>query len=904
MGGHRDSRNVPLQALLDILDSDTTLITVNRRLARAVIEAYAQLRVAAGDTAWRTPDVIPYSAWVERSWRQCKAASDAALLRTSQERLLWERVIRQHGLPNDDQRPLLEMGPAARKAAEAHALVNAWNIPLDARDFDFSGESRAFRTWTRAFRVQCGEGGWIDAASAAAALAESDRIAAADPLPRAVFAGFDVVTPQQQAIRTALARLGVAVIDASRPQHESRCVVRAMDDPASELRAAALWARNRMSNAPESRLGIVIPELHRMRAEAGRIFDEVLSPGSAMPGMLNVDRGFNISYGEPLSRIAVIGDALIALRLAGGAVELAEAGRLLRSPFLRAGPKSISARARFDARLRDIGEPELTLDGLAARAARHPALDLGLRQLLELRRKAARPEPMQAWADFFSRWLLTLGWPGERSPDSAEFQALEAFSGLLDEFAGMGAVTGAVALEEALPLLLRLADETVFQPRSEPAPVQILGVLESAGLSFDGLWVAGLHDSCWPPAPEPDPLVPVSLQRAAGLPSASPDGQLRLARERLDAWFGAAGEVVLSYPRYQQDEPLRPSPLIGAASFEAGGDDAGSTPVEFSLRLNRSPARLEWIEDQRAPPLGTSRGGAGVLADQAACPFRAFARWRLGADGVAVAASPLDARIRGNLVHAVLNAIWTGIRSQSNLKALPAENLRERISLAVEQAMAAERRCRPDTLRGPLARIERARLCALVEAWLEAEKVRSPFEVVALERTIDTAVGPLSIKVRPDRLDRLESGGHFVIDYKTGNAEVRDWFGARPDDPQLALYTLAVESDGADVTVAGAAYGGLKRSAIGYRGLADRDGLAAGVASLDSSTVKAAKSVTDWATLKSEWRRTLVTLAVAYASGEAKVDPKSPPATCANCRVMPLCRVFEPGAPVSGEAQT
>jgi ATP-dependent helicase/nuclease subunit B len=891
-----------VRALLDLIDDNTTLVSVNRRLSRAVIEAYAQLRIAAGETAWRTPDVIPFSAWVERSFRAGQD-NDGVLLRAAQERLLWEQVIGEGTPPAGDDEAPLEVAPAARRAAEAYAIVNAWNIPLDARDFDFSKESRAFRTWARAFRVHCEECGWIDSASAATALAESDRIAAANPRPRAVFAGFDFVTPQQQAIRTALARRGVAVMDASRPQRKARCVVRAVDDPTSELRAAALWARSRVNDAPESRLGIVIPELHRMRAAVERIFGEAFSPGCAMPGMLAVDRGFNITYGEPLSRISVIGDALIALRLAGGAVELAEAGRLLRSPYLRAGLKAISARARFDAGLRDIGEPELTLDGLAARAARDPALELGLRGLLDMRREVPRRQLMQFWADFFSRWLWTLGWPGERSPDSAEFQALEAFGGLLDELAGMGAVTGPVALEEALRLFLKRADETVFQPRSEPAPVQILGALESAGLSFDGLWVAGLHDGCWPPAPEPDPFVPVSLQRAAGLPSASSDAQLRLARDRLRAWCGAAGEVVLSYPRYQQDEPLRPSPLIGAASLEAVEDDAESPPVEFSLTLNLKPAGLERVDDQRAPPLGSSRGGAGVLGDQAACPFRAFARWRLGADAVPVAASPLDARIRGNLVHAVLNALWTELRSQSNLKAVPAETLRERISLAVEQAIAGERRRRPDTLRGPLARVERARLCALMEAWLEAEKARAPFEVVALERTIDTAVGPLSLKVRPDRVDRLESGEHFVIDYKTGNAEVRHWFGERPEDPQLALYTLAVESDGADVTVAGAAYGGLKRGAIGYRGLADLDGLAAGVAKVETSTVKAAKTVTDWAALKFEWRRTLESLAVAYASGEAKVDPKSPPATCANCRVMPLCRVFEHGAPAKGEAK-
>ncbi len=733
----------------------------------------------------------------------------------------------------------------------------------------------------------------MDSALAATALAEGELLAAARPRPRVVFAGFDVVTPQQLAVRAALARLGVEVVEAPPSRREARRAFRAFDDPQTELRAAALWARSRLFDAPDSRLGVVVPELHRVRAATERIFDELLSPGCAMPGGVDAERAFNTSYGETLSRVAVIGDALIALKLAGGAVALEEVGRLLRSPYLGAGQSALFGRARLDAGLREIGEPELTLDNLAVRAARYPSLGIGFDQLLEMRRAAPRRQPLRSWSEFFSRWLRALGWPGERPPDSGEFQAVEAFRGLLDELAGMGAVAGPVALQRALSLFLELAEETLFQPRSAPAPVQILGALETAGLGFDGLWISGMHDGCWPPAPEPDALVPVSLQRAAGVPTATPDGQLRLAEKRLRDWCRAADEVVLSYPRYQKDEPLRPSPLIAAANFELAEDRAEYSPPEVSLGLNRVSARLEKVDDERAPKLRVSRGGARVLADQSACPFRAFARWRLGAEGVPVAASPMDARTRGNLVHHVLSVLWSELRNQSNLKAMPVEALRQRISSAVDQAMAEERRRRPDTLRGCYARIEQTRLCALIEAWIEGEKSRAPFEVVALEKTSEVAVGPLSLEVRPDRIDRLDSGEYLVIDYKTGDVQVRDWFGERPQDPQLALYTLAVESDDTEPSVAGCAYGLLKRGKIGFRGLADRDGLAAGVSDVATSSVRATKTVNGWPALKSEWRRTLEALAVAYASGDARVDPKAPPTTCANCRVTPLCRVFE-----------
>jgi len=43
--------------------------------------------------------------------------------------------------------------------------------------------------------------------------------------------------------------------------------------------------------------------------------------------------------------------------------------------------------------------------------------------------------------------------------------------------------------------------------------------------------------------------------------------------------------------------------------------------------------KLESFEDSKAPPSSQAvRGGTRVLSDQAACPFRAFARWRLAAE--------------------------------------------------------------------------------------------------------------------------------------------------------------------------------------------------------------------------------------------------------------------------------
>ena len=66
----------------------------------------------------------------------------------------------------------------------------------------------------------------------------------------------------------------------------------------------------------------------------------------------------------------------------------------------------------------------------------------------------------------------------------------------------------------------------MFQPEGTDAPIQLLGVLEGAGLDFDALWVAGLSADRWPPAPAPNPLLPLHWQRERNVPRSSAENEL------------------------------------------------------------------------------------------------------------------------------------------------------------------------------------------------------------------------------------------------------------------------------------------------------------------------------------------------------------------------------------------
>ena len=176
-----------------------------------------------------------------------------------------------------------------------------------------------------------------------------------------------------------------------------------------------------------------------------------------------------------------------------------------------------------------------------------------------------------------------------------------------------------------------------------------------------------------------------------------------------------------------------------------------------------------------------------------------------------------------------------------------------------------------------MAELEHARLARLAREWLAIEGERDDFEVVAREdkRTLDVA--GLAFTGRIDRMDRLASGGHALIDYKTGRATPNDWIGERPDDPQLPLYAITAKED-----IAAVAFARIKPGEMRYMGFTrDRDAL---------PKVKTAEA---WDPLKEGWRRELALLGGEFAQGVARVDPKRGLKTCRHCDLQPLCRVHE-----------
>jgi probable DNA repair protein len=587
---------------------------------------------------------------------------------------------------------------------------------------------------------------------------------------------------------------------------------------------------------------------------------------------------FNVSLGDPLSGHPLVAHALAALQLGGREIEFELASLLIRSPFIAGGESELQRRARLDARLRRRAEPIVTLERLVRMIDDTPALAHRLAAYAEFRKsRLFGAQSPGDWARAFSEALSLLGFPGERALDSAEYQTLKKWHEVVTRLACLDRVAGRMGFEEALGRLRRMTGGTLFQPETPEVPIQVLGVLEAAGMTFDHAWVMGLSDDAWPMQSRPNPLVPLRLQRAARVPNASPGATLELARRLTAEWLGCAGEVVLSHPRREQDRDLAASPLIAHLP-----DVVLQLPEYETWRdaIHRGAAE-ERLPDAQAPvpaPSEAAHGGAALLKDQAACPFRAFAVHRLAARGVESPHTGLDARERGTLVHRVLASVWSDLRTKQALDAIGDADLEAMLDKAAEDAIARKRGDRPTTLGGRFAVVERARLARLAGEWLKQERARGGFAVLATEDKRAARLGAVKLSLRLDRVDETDAGDRIVIDYKTGKATVPSMLGARPDEPQLPLYVTVAEPDAAAV-----AFGQVRTGEMKFVGLARDAGVLPG----------AKPPAPRWDEQRALWRAELERLAGDFAAGYAAVDPKKPPHTCRNCGLQPLCRIGE-----------
>ncbi len=780
------------------------------------------------------------------------------VLTPRQNRLLWERATAR---ALGDALPA-RTGPLAAQAAASWQRACDWlvsqpDIAAAARSPDATFFARAAGN----FIAACRSGGWQDPASLAAAVAEGVRNGSCVVAGTLEFAGFERPSPAQLQVIEAAEHAGSLVSMREPGSGGGTSRVRAAADPDSELLAAGAWARERLLARPDARVGIIVPDLAGGPRRAARLVADGFSPGWQLEPQSG--HGVDISYGLPLADYGLIDTALALLGLVTDDPDFLVLSHLLRTPFLSVGEPA--ARAALEVALRRLPDrrwdPLRFADSLPERLAADNRDFLQAMQRIAAARSDWRERASPAvWAERIDSLLgeAGWGWPGG-TLDSEAYQLVNAWRSLLNQFAALGRVSGPLRGTEAVREVTGAARDTLFQPESDSAAVQVMGMLEASGMAFDALWISGMDTTTWPPPQRPDPLLPMALQRQYGMPDATPSDTLDYAVRIFSGLLRCAGEVVVSWPRRDGDAELTPSPLI--ENLPPDQEVSGQTPYAAGLA---GTAVLEPLTPDPAPPLAAGErlpGGHGALTAQRTQPFDAFAGYRLRAEPLETPVAGLSARDRGTVVHRALESVYRRWPSRSGLQEAGEGARAEAVRGAVDRALARYR-IGADARLESLIGLESERCTALVTAFLDADLDRPEFADVLCEEPRVVQVGPLELAIRPDRIDRID-GGWAVIDYKTGASG--STVGRDPDDPrQLQLVVYAMSQPG---PVNALAVGVVHPHRLGYVGVHD--------ARIDWPG-RGMTAVEEWVPLLNAWKAQAYSLAEAIAAGDARLNLTRP----------------------------
>ncbi|MBS3758818.1 MAG: PD-(D/E)XK nuclease family protein [Desulfobacterales bacterium] len=888
-----DYPQIPYSKRCQKIDSGASLVTVNRRLARRLMAEYAAAKTAAGFSVWETPEILPYSVWIEKLYDSLLLNPDLDAvndfpdpLSPAQELWLWESVISESNYGMD----LLQGQATAKTAQEAWAIFQQWGLDVEMLAKAPPPDTEAFIDWVERFVNRLCRQNWVESARLPDFVASGVSRGWIDLPDQILFAGFDEIPPQMAALLSRIQSMGKSVQLLAFPKNCARVGRCEMPDAETEMIHAARWVKQQFSSDPKKRIGVIVPDLQAVRKQLVQIFDDILHPGLVFSTDDNEERLYNFSLGPPLIDYPMIRSALRVLETAGAAVSLDETGRLIRSPFLGGACQEMTSRSRLDAELRKLGETEIGMAHLIE-AAENTGCERLCRQLRTLKAAMenfpARQSP-SGWAEAFAGMLTGIGWPGDRTLSSVEYQSFDAWQAVLGRFAAMDRVAGDISHHRAIRILKRILSETPFQPETGDLPIQVMGVLESAGESFDAVWVMGLHNENWPPRPRPNPFLPIWLQRKYHILHSSSQRELAYARRITDRLVTCASEVILSSPKRLGDAELFPSPLIRHFPLTAPTFDEASSYRYWREFL--AAAAYERVADINGPAVADGdvvSGGTGLLKAQAECPFKAFARYRLRAQALETPAPGLDAIERGRLVHQILQQVWEKLGTHAKLVEIPEDELSLIIKAAVNSEISGMAKSRPNTFTRRFVVLEAERLAALITEWMDQERKRAPFVVRDREASLPITLCGFGLNTFADRIDKLPDGRLVIIDYKTGKPSLRDWFTERMAEPQLPLYVI-----GLGQPVAAILFGQVRKGEARFIGIADDEGLAPGIRKIESDT-RYADGYASIGELIPQWRRQLENLGEEIKSGYAAVSPTDIRTSCRYCDLGPLCRINE-----------
>lgn len=831
------------EALLIAMENGATIITPNNRLSHQWIDEYFHTRKSP---VCSKPRCLPYQAFLTSLYKKARhlyANKEHPLLLTAhQQDYLWRQLLKNS--PHGSNAGLVH------EVKEAYSRCEHWMLDTNHPSFSFTPQTRQFIQWLSEFKERLIDLHAITEEQLVPQLLTYPELFQSDHF---IWVSFDDFMPQQTHLQEAMKKAG-KLYQYEPPTRLTTSHQFVAKDQEEEYLCLFDWIKRKLVTQKE-RIAIVIPDLNTQSQTILRRLERQLSTDV-----------FNISLGLPLIEYPVIAHAIGWLLLNQTDLSQDEARLLLHSPYLKGAKEEFIARSEFMQQSPWFKEPRIPMKALLHSLKENAPVLFNLLNTLPAYKEEA---PAEEWVKQFKARLLHLEFPGDYPQSSLSYQCLQRLNALFDEFLQLAVISPIMKKSEALEAFQQLASTTIFQPQKPKTPIQILGLLEAAGGSYDSLWMCGLTDRSLPQPPHLSAFIPIALQREYQMPHASSERELQLATQLFYRLQQGSVDSVFSYPLLSGETPNLPSPLLV------------NLPL-LDLKTLRSPVVQNALiirEEKYQIPLNATEiisGGTSLLSNQAKCPFKAFATHRLHAKQAPEISFGPEASERGQILHRILELFWHKIKNQEQLLALPSEALQTHIEQCIVSALKPlvnEERPSFSTI---IKEVEVSRLNALMQAYIQWEKQRPPFEVLATEQAFTIRLAGIDFRLRIDRLDSIGLDKICVIDYKSRLPTIKPWHDERPEAPQLLLYSLVNESINTLIFVE------LRARHITLSGFSEEP--------LPLDGVKPIKKDEEWSDYQQQWRQQLTALAQEFGEGHCAPSPRRA-TTCQQCDFSSLCRI-------------
>ncbi len=847
--------------LIEQWDCHTLLVTANKRLAHYFNQRLNQHIALNPASAWQSPVCLPFKTYLIQLWQQEKNRNEI-IIDENTEILIWQNIIQQ----SHQKEKYIEIKPLAKLCMQAFSACIEWGLPVAELAQDPRAVGRAFGGWYQAFTKYCQQQELITFSEALFQLADTHKIED----KKIIFAGFEEFSPLKRVFLNHLTEKNTVLFFQN--EKKGLPLVQVASTSQEEIYSMAYFSKEKLEKSQEQTIGIVIPDLRDKQEKIIKIFQDVFYPEDANT-FINIYTGKKLIDYEIIQRVFDIFDCTQPI------LEFKSLFNLIKSNYVLASQQEKYSRLLLEQLWRREKEYRLTLNELLETLKNEsicPILQKILNEFLQLQANSTGKKTYQEWQEYFLAMLKSWGWPGERSIDSTEYQLIERFKVLLKEFGGLDYSLSPCAYSDAISALKELAENTLFQPEENIKPIQILGALEAIDREFDYLWFSGLNEN-FISAPRPNPLLPLLWQKKFNLPHSHLKKEYEFSENVFNKLMHISDNTVLSYAENEDEAKKRPYHMLSAyLSIQ------NSIEIEtYAEKLWKKSVELERHVDNQAQPVLVEKlkSGKYIIDAMQQCYFKAFATYRLNAQPLEEPVSPgINYLSRGTIIHAVLEKFWKKTKTYQGLLDYDAQSLANLIEQLIIEASKPYHAQYKYSMTPAMLKIEKSIHKKRILTWLEFEKTRLPFAVIATEKDLDLPLAGKLIHIKIDRIDQLNDGKILLIDYKTSrvdNFNPTSWLDERAESIQLPLYASALEK------IDGIALAGMNHNYTGLIGLRAAD---------SESLAPLMPTEFTGQELQEFWYHQCHQAVKEYSAGNASINPKEQ--ACINCDLTSLCQIY------------